>query len=773
MQKKPTINAPLSDVTFKISSTLNDDTGLNFNTTNGIIDGVPTEILLPSKNYVVTITGRDGTKYEGASDSFTVNITVNKRHIETLSYNGLVTTYGEEKTVKPTLTPSARLNKPHPASYTIDPSSLPSGVTFVNSTGALSVSNLAAVSVSGTYKITATGTGNYKGSKTFDVQVTVSAKTLSAAGFSISGTKTVTALTGGSATATVAGGLTHTSDYTLSIDKGGSSVTAVTIGNDGTITIGSGITVSDAGDYTITATGQGNYTGEVTGTFALTVNPITLTSTLLGTINNPAADFTVSAGITSDHTTTLLSFTGSLTAGTDFTLAITNRPTGATEAHVSLNSTTGLLTVTTNVLPADSGSYTVTATGKNNYGSTTTASFTLSITPLAINSITYSPVTAILKTAMTQSADPTIEPAAAATGASFTISPELHTNTGLSFDTATGAISGTPTIRASGDYTVTIRGGDGTKYQGATKTSAQFSVTIDQKPIEGTLGYKNGSITTTDITTTYGTAQALNIQWDKALPEQTVTYTIAPVNPADPALPGDITFVESSGALSVSNSTAVHTGYYTITASGTGDYTGTRTVDVSITVSPKTLTAAGFTITDSKGFVTALTGGQPTVGIGGNLKPEDDYSLSISPDANGRISINNSGNITIDSGIEVSDTGDYTITATGQGNYSGTVTGTFTLTVNPKPLPNDLLGLIINNPSTDFTVSAGIANNHTTTLVFDSTLITSVTPVPPDKFKLGRDFRLAITGRPPDATSSHVSLTSTHRSIDRFDGCYS
>ena len=119
------------------------------------------------------------------------------------------------------------------------------------------------------------------------MNITIGPKALSdVSGFSISGAKTVTALTGGPATATVAGGLTHTSDYTLSIEKGGSPVAAVTINNAGTIIIDSTITVSDTGDYTITATGQNNYTGEKTGTFALTVGQKALVQADLGGVTN-------------------------------------------------------------------------------------------------------------------------------------------------------------------------------------------------------------------------------------------------------------------------------------------------------------------------------------------------------------------------------------------------------------------------------------------------------------------------------------------------------
>ena len=254
--------------------------------------------------------------------------------------------------------------------------------------------------------------------------------------------------------------------------------------------------------------------------------------------------------------------------------------------------------------PDDSGEYTLTVSAAGNYtdpATPLTAAFRLTVTEADILSITYSPVTTAFKTAMAQSADPTIEPADAAAGARFTISPDLNADTGLSFDPATGAISGTPTIRASGDYSVSIEGGDGTKYEGSTLTSASFSVSIDPKPIEGTLSYIGGN-----IATTYGTAQALSIQWTDDLPEQTVSYAIAPKNSADPTLPDDILFTTGTGALSVSNKTAVHTGTYTVTASGSGDYGGTKSVTVNIKIEPKALETADFSVKPSV-TVTALT----------------------------------------------------------------------------------------------------------------------------------------------------------------------
>ena len=193
------------------------------------------------------------------------------------------------------------------------------------------------------------------------------------------------------------------------------------------------------------------------------------------------------------------------------------------------------------------------------------------------------------------------------------------------------------------------------------------------------------------IDTTYGTAQALSVQWTDELPGHTVTYAIAPTDPADPALPDDINFVESTGDLSVSGTTAVHTGTYTITASGTGDYTGTKEVQVSIRVDPKDLSqsdlggiSAVYVITGSGSpFVeTLLFDGPRTLG--------SDYIVSITsyPEnaIQSRVTLTGTGELTIADTVLLSEAGEYTVTATGTGNYSGTATATFTLNVQAAAL---------------------------------------------------------------------------------------
>ena len=716
---------PGETATFTMASGESLPAGLTLES-DGRITGTATSIT-GIKTYNIVLTGT-GTS-TGRSGTATVVITVEPKAITSVSYEDISAVYDTA------ITPVAPTKNPSGLTATYSSANLPTGLT-VDSNGEISGQPTILQTTATESTITITGTGDWAGrSTTAALNITIGPKALSdVSGFSISGSETVTALTSGSAAATVAGGLTYTSDYILSIspDANGN----ISINDDGSITIAAGITVNDTGNYTITATGQGNYTGTKTGTFALTVGQKALVQSDLGSISNEESDFEITAGSGSDITRTL-NFNGALAGGigTDYTVGIT-APSGAVASRVSLNSNTGELTISADIVPDDSGTYTVTATGQGNYKDTVSAAFELTVTAASV-SIEYSSTTLTASygegiTALT----PTITPSGA--DISYSISPNLKTNTGLDFDTNTGEISGTPSnLLSTTKYTVSITGKDGTKYDGATD-SFDVAVTVGQRDIEGTLSYSH-------INTTYGTEKAVNPQWTGGLTGQTVIYAITPSQ-----LPTGMTFVQQTGALSVTNLAAVSvSGTYTITATGTGNYKGTKTFNVNVTVSAKTLSAAGFSISGTK-TVQALTGGSATAAVAGGLRHTSDYRLSIDKGGSSvaAVTINHNGTITIGSNITVSDAGDYTITATGQGNYSGTITGTFTLTVDAIPLTSTLLGSI-NNPAADFTVSAGITSDHTTTLSFDGTL------------SIGTDYNLAIKTRPQDATASHVSLNST------------
>ena len=300
--------------------------------------------------------------------------------------------------------------------------SLPDGLDINPATGEISGEPNGAYPAA-YYPIELRGRNEYFGvNSSAAVNIRVNPKDLGDTGFFITDlSHSVTALTGGQHTVTINGGLTHTDDYTLSISPDASG--NIRIDDTGTISIDAGITVNDSGDYTITATGQNDYTATVEGTFTLTVTSRTLTHAMLGSISNPAADFEIQAGFTNPITRTL-NFDGSLIIEDDYTLTITGRPQGAEESHVSLDAATGVLTLSTDIVPDDSGDYSVTVSAAGNYidpATPLTTAFRLTVTTAGITSITYSPVTATFKTAM-QNASPTIVPADAAPSAQASLS---------------------------------------------------------------------------------------------------------------------------------------------------------------------------------------------------------------------------------------------------------------------------------------------------------------------------------------------------------------
>ena len=227
--------------------------------TDGRISGTATAVS-PQTTYTIKLTGTGGS--QGQDGTAQVAITVKPKAITSVSYTDIKAVYDTA------ITPVAPTKDPTGLTATYSSSDLPTGLSL-NSAGEISGTPTILQTRATASTINIEGTGNWAG-RTYaaTVNITIEPKALSdvsAPSFSIAGSESVTALTGGSATATVTGGLTPASDYTLSIDKGGSSVAAVTINDDGAITIASNITVSDAGNYTITATGQNNYTGTKTG----------------------------------------------------------------------------------------------------------------------------------------------------------------------------------------------------------------------------------------------------------------------------------------------------------------------------------------------------------------------------------------------------------------------------------------------------------------------------------------------------------------------------
>ncbi|WP_263415780.1 Ig domain-containing protein [Terriglobus albidus] len=139
----------------------------------------------------------------------------------------------------------------------------------------------------------------------------------------------------------------------------------------------------------------------------------------------------------------------------------------ALPAGLSLSTTTGVISGTPTSVVAQT-TYTVTAT---NAAGSTTASLTIAVTPAAPSKLVYPRTT--IQASVGQAIMPDI-PTVSGTVSSYSVSPALPA--GLSLNTTTGAISGTPTtVAAQTTYTVAAANAGGS-------TTANIKITVIQAP---------------------------------------------------------------------------------------------------------------------------------------------------------------------------------------------------------------------------------------------------------------------------------------------------
>ena len=286
--------------------------------------------------------------------------------------------------------------------WSISPS-LPAGLSFNNTTGAIS-GTPTAITSSGTYTVTATNTGG-SATATLTIQVNMAPPS------SITYTPSSFTLTKGTAmtnvTPSASGGTIASWSVSPSLPAGLSLNTA-----NGTIS-GTPTTVTSSGTYTVTATNAG---GSATATLTIQVNDIAPS-----TITYTPSSLTLTKG------TTMTTVTPTTSGGTPTSWTVSP----SLPAGLALSSTTGAISGTPTAA-SSSATYTITAT---NTGGSATATVTILINDAA-PSITYSPSSFTLTngTAMTTAT-------ATNTGGSVTswsISPALPA--GLTFETSNGTI---------------------------------------------------------------------------------------------------------------------------------------------------------------------------------------------------------------------------------------------------------------------------------------------------------------------------------------------
>ena len=476
-------------------------------------------------------------------------------------------------------------------------SGVSSGAVSIANNGSITMTSAIVMSDGGDYTVTATGKGNYTGTVSDTFTLTMLKKALNAAPtFSVSASNaTVTAKT--SATyqgGTIGGSLEFGTDYDVDITTAGGGAASFFSSpsfDSGviTFTITDDIARSDAGNYSLTATGMDNYTGSVSDTFTLTVDAKSLTD----------SDFTLTVGNTSVTVSTEATHNaavgGSLTAGTDYGLSITGPGVSSSAVSIANN---GRITMTSAIALSDAGSYTVTATGKDNYIGTVSDDFTLTVTAQpTLGEITYANGDFTLDVQIT----PQSPSGTNSAQADYAMKGSESLPAGLSL-AADGTISGTPTAGSSQtDYTIVATGKTGTVYAGEVK-----DITILISVDNDLASFFDFSLPATQTATRNGQDETMTISIDQNARgfAAGTEYTWA-IKKSDDTTPGFMAAANNEvviTAADIPGSSAE--GTYKLTAVGQGRYSGEVTkefvLDLPADALPEAPAITGITPGDTK-----------------------------------------------------------------------------------------------------------------------------------------------------------------------------
>jgi hypothetical protein len=504
-------------VSYSISPAL--PLGLNFDTFSGVISGTPTSIV-GTGNYTVTATN------SGGSTSFGIVITVNDSAPSSLSYTS-PNVFTKNVAITP-LSPS--ISGGAVVSYSIAPA-LPLGLSFDTASGVIS-GTPSVISGSSTYTVTATNSG---GSTSFGIVVTVNDSAPSSLSYtspnvftknvviaplspSVSGGAVVSysiapALPFGLNFDTVSGLISGTP----SVVSGSSTYTVTAINSGGSTSFGVIITVNDSAPSSLSYTSPNVFTKNVA---IAPLSPSVSGGAVVSYSIAPALPF----GLNFDTVSGLISGTPSVVSG--------------------------------------SSTYTVTAI---NSGGSTSFGVIITVNDSAPNTLSYASPNVFTKDVAIAPLSPAVSGGAVV---SYSIAPALPF--GLSFDTVSGVISGTPlVVSSSNTYTVTATNSGGS-------TSFGISITInDVAP--SSLSYNSPNVFTKDV--------AIAPLSPSVSGGAVVSYSITP------ALPLGLSFDTVSGVISGTPLVISGSSTYTVTAVNSG---GSTSFGIVITVNDSAPSALSY-----------------------------------------------------------------------------------------------------------------------------------------------------------------------------------
>jgi hypothetical protein len=574
----------------------------------GLISGTPST----AGSSTVTITATDGNSATG-SQSYTLTVNpVLALNPTSLPAGTVGSAYSQSVTAS---------GGTGPYTYAVTSGPLPAGLSLNTASGAITgtptASGTSIFSITATDSIGASGLRAY--SVTINAAIAVNPASLPAGTVGTAYSQAVSA-TGG------------TGSYTFSVSAG--SLPAGLTLNPGTGAITGTPSASGTSNFTITATDGNSATGSrayiVTINAAITVNPASLPAGTAGTAYSQSVSATGGTG----------SYTFSVSAGT--------LPAGLT-----LNASTGAITGTPSA--SGTGNFTITATDGNS--ATGSRAYIVTINPaITVNPSSLANGTVGIAYSQTVSAT-------GGTGTyTFTVSAGALP-AGLTLNSGTGVVSGTPSASGSSSFTITAT--DGNSATGSRAYSASIAAGINVSP---------SSLPAATVGVPY--SQTISAGGGTG----GFTYAVT-----SGALPAGLALNPSTGALT-GTPTSATSATFTVTATDSSSATGSRsytlTVNPAITVNPASLPAG--TVGTAYSQAVSATGGTGS------------YTFSVSAGSLPAGLTLNAGTGAITGTPSASGTSNFTITATDGNSATGSrayiVTINPAITVNPVSLPAGTAG---------------------------------------------------------------------------------
>jgi Bacterial Ig-like domain (group 3)/Bacterial Ig-like domain (group 1)/Putative Ig domain/Invasin, domain 3/Domain of unknown function (DUF4214) len=397
------------------------------------------------------------------------------------------------------------------------------------------------------------------------------------------------------------------------------------------------------------------------------------TETAVVTVDNDTATATMTIG----QAPVITSITGTgFAEGTfgSFSVTATGTPTptlsesGTLPSGVSFDTDTGILSGTPGVGTA--GTYPITFTASNGFGSDAIQSFTLTVTspsgPPSLTSPANTNLTVGAAGSFTVTASGTPAP---------TLTESGTLPQGVTFHPDTGILSGTPAAGSGGTYLVTFTASNGV----APDATQEFTLTVFEAPAVTSAG---------GTTFTAGSAGSFTV---------TASGYPAPTLSESGALPAGVSFDPVSHALSgtpAAGTGGSHPISFTATNGVSPDATQSFTLVVDEAPAVTSDDHATFTVGVAGSFtVTASGTPAPTLTESGALPP----GVSFDPDSGAL-----SGTPTAGSDVT------YSVTFTAHNSVSPDATQTFTLTVDRAPSITSAATTVFTAGSAgSFTVTAG------------------------------------------------------------------